>query len=147
MNALHDPLPVKLVRWTASAVTILLLAVTCYPSAPWILCLGDDGHRALERSLSPELPCTIAFPSTDTSDECGPEACSGCTDIDLSSKYSLRQNGGSWERADASAMCFTLAYEPNVRPCVSRARPDTNITTSGTPLLSEIILPTVLIRC
>ena len=143
-RVVHDPFFVTRPRWFAATMALLLLTIATSPSVPWILCVGADGHRVLERTLLPDLPCTSA-----EGDECEPDACNDCTDIDLSSGFSLRSTNGSGERSDALAHSLALAYEPDLRTRLSRIEslPDVSSSGSRCNVLSEILLPTVLIRC
>lgn len=122
-----------------SFVLCLMFAVTATPPGFWTLCLGGDGHSAIERAL---LPCSTVELRTSESDPCTPEACAGCQDFDLSTGIALRE---------AQSLDLALVISPSSGP-LPLLSPVNELNARGSlahppPALYQPPLETVLIRC
>ena len=122
-----------------------LAALSCLPPSGWQLCVGANGHWAIEPSSVAGDACCDERSDTGSSGATSGGDCTDCTDYALSSSIALgsRSTDDGPEIA-VNAPCVTIAG--TATPALdARARPPGSATT--TPPHAGFALRSSILRC
>jgi hypothetical protein len=107
-------------RRTFARVAALALVLTSFlPPAGWTLCIGPDGHVAVEPAPEAGGPCCATPGAGEAADPCTPEACSPCADVALTAGAALAASPAPSGRPQLAPAGIAALLPPLAPPLTS----------------------------